>query len=78
MSGSITVGGKTLASHDNGTGNLSLNNNVQFPVGHVIQVKSAIRNTEWQGPNTVNNALFVGSTAELAKLLKNGAKEVDK
>ena len=46
MSGSITVGGKTLASHDNGTGNLSLNNNVQFPVGHVIQVKSAIRNTE--------------------------------
>ena len=31
-----------------------------------------------KGPNTVNNALFVGSTAELAKLLKNGAKEVDK
>ena len=31
-----------------------------------------------KGPNTVNNALFVGSTAELAKLLKNGAKEVYK
>ena len=31
-----------------------------------------------KGPNTVNNALFVGSTAELAKLLKNGVKEVDK
>ena len=31
-----------------------------------------------KGPNTVNNALFVGSTAELAKLLKNGVKEQDK
>ena len=31
-----------------------------------------------KGPNTVNNALFVGSTAELAKLLKNGAKEQNK
>ena len=25
-----------------------------------------------KGPNTVNNALFVGSTAELAKLIKTG------
>ena len=31
-----------------------------------------------KGPSTVNNALFVGSTAELAKLLKNGVKEQDK
>ena len=31
-----------------------------------------------KGPNTVNNALFVGSTAELAKLLKNGVNEEDK
>tara|TARA_R100000995_G_scaffold74980_1_gene44158 strand:- start:19 stop:447 length:429 start_codon:yes stop_codon:yes gene_type:complete len=31
-----------------------------------------------KGPNTVNNALFVGSTAELAKLLKNGVKEQNK
>ena len=31
-----------------------------------------------KGPNTVNNALFVGSTADLAKLLKNGAKEPSK
>ena len=29
-------------------------------------------------PSTVNNALFVGSTADLAKLLKNGAKEPSK
>ena len=25
-----------------------------------------------KGPSTVNNALFVGSTAELAKMLKDG------
>ena len=32
-----------------------------------------------KGPNNVtNNALFVGSTAELAKMLKNGLKENDK
>ena len=31
-----------------------------------------------KGPNTVNNALFVGSTAELAKLLKNGVNDQDK
>ena len=31
-----------------------------------------------KGPSTVNNALFVGSTAELAKLLKNGVKDQDK
>ena len=28
-----------------------------------------------RGPSTVNNALFVGSTAELAKMLKDGLKE---
>ena len=28
-----------------------------------------------KGPSTVNNALFVGSTAELAKMLKSGIKE---
>jgi hypothetical protein len=28
-----------------------------------------------RGPSTVNNALFVGSTAELAKMLKSGLKE---
>ena len=31
-----------------------------------------------RGPSTVNNALFVGSTAELQKLLKSGLKEEDK
>jgi hypothetical protein len=28
-----------------------------------------------KGPTTVNNALFVGSTAELAKLLKQQSQE---
>ena len=31
-----------------------------------------------KGPSTVNNALFVGSTAELAKMLKSGLKENNK
>ena len=31
-----------------------------------------------RGPSTVNNALFVGSTAELAKMLKDGLKEEPK
>ena len=43
MSGSITVGQKTLASHDNSTDELSLHNNVAFPVGHVIGVASVVR-----------------------------------
>ena len=31
-----------------------------------------------KGPSTVNNALFVGSTADLTKLLKNGVPKEDK
>ena len=31
-----------------------------------------------KGPTTVNNALFVGSTADLAKMLKDGLKEDNK
>ena len=42
------------------------------------KLKDVNEEQQQKGPNTVNNALFVGSTAELAKLLKNGAKEVDK
>lgn len=55
MSGSITVGGKTLASHDNGTGNLSLNNNVQFPAGHVIQT---VRSTKSGSSNATISTTF--------------------
>ena len=42
------------------------------------KVKDVNEDTPQKGPNTVNNALFVGSTAELAKLLKNGVKEQNK
>ena len=34
--------------------------------------------TVQKGPNTVNNALFVGSTAELAKLIKTGLPQDNK
>ena len=36
------------------------------------KLKDVEEETKQKGPNTVNNALFVGSTAELQKLLKNG------
>ena len=42
------------------------------------KVKDVNEDSPTNGPSTVNNALFVGSTAELAKLLKNGAKQEDK
>ena len=42
------------------------------------KVKDVNEDQPSKGPSTVNNALFVGSTAELAKLLKNGAKQEDK
>ncbi len=38
-----------------------------------LQLKTKELNAEEKkGPSTVNNALFVGSTAELQKILKNG------
>ena len=42
------------------------------------KLKDVEEDNTQKGPNTVNNALFVGSTAELAKLLKNGVKEQNK
>ena len=42
------------------------------------KLKDVEEETTQKGPNTVNNPLFVGSTAELAKLLKNGVKEQNK
>jgi len=36
------------------------------------KLKDVEEETKVKGPSTVNNALFVGSTSELAKLLKNG------
>ena len=42
------------------------------------KLKDVEEESTQKGPNTVNNALFVGSTAALAKLLKNGVKDQDK
>ena len=42
------------------------------------KLKDVEEETQQKGPSTVNNALFVGSTAELAKLLKNGVPQEDK
>ena len=36
------------------------------------KLKDVEEESKQKGPSTVNNALFVGSTAELQKLLKNG------
>ena len=42
------------------------------------KLKDVNEEQQSKGPNTVNNALFVGSTAELAKLLKTGLPEENK
>ena len=42
------------------------------------KLKDVNEESQQKGPNTVNNALFVGSTAELAKLLKTGLPKDDK
>ena len=42
------------------------------------KLKDVEEEKQVKGPSTVNNALFVGSTAELAKMLKHGLKEDNK
>ena len=42
------------------------------------KLKDVEEEKQSKGPSTVNNALFVGSTADLAKMLKNGLKEDNK
>ena len=42
------------------------------------KLKDVNEESQQKGPNTVNNALFDGSTAELAKLIKTGLPQVDK
>lgn len=41
------------------------------------KVKDLEKEEEVKGPTTVNNALFVGSTADLQKLIKQGFKQDD-
>ena len=42
------------------------------------KLKDVEEDKQIRGPSTVNNALFVGSTAELAKMLKDGLKDEPK
>jgi len=42
------------------------------------KLKDVNEEQQSKGPSTVNNALFVGSTAELAKLIKTGLPKEDK
>ena len=56
--------------------------NVADATDKLMELQKKLKDVEEEkqskGPSTVNNALFVGSTAELAKMLKSGLKEEDK
>ena len=56
--------------------------NVADATDKLMELQKKLKDVEEEkqskGPSTVNNALFVGSTAELSKLLKSGLKEDDK
>ena len=53
--------------------------NVADVTGKLLDLQKKLNDVEEEkqvkGPPTVNNALFVGSTADLAKMLKDGLKE---
>jgi len=71
MSGTITVGDKILASHDNVSGKLSMSENVDmsnmvFPAGHILQVGYVeytntveINNTSYVDIGTSSNGLII-------------------
>ena len=55
--------------------------NVAYETDKLMDLQKKIKDVEEEkkkGPSTVNNALFVGSTADLAKMLKDGLKEDNK
>jgi len=56
--------------------------NVADATDKLMELQKKLKDVEEEkqvkGPSTVNNALFVGSTADLAKMLKNGLGEEDK
>ena len=53
--------------------------NVADATDKLLDLQKKLKDVEAEekvkGPSTVNNALFVGSTADLAKMLKDGLKE---
>ena len=56
--------------------------NVADATDKLLDLQKKLKDVEAEdkvkGPSTVNNALFVGSTADLAKMLKHGLKEDNK
>ena len=55
--------------------------NVADATDKLMDLQKKLKDVEEEkkkGPSTVNNALFVGSTADLAKMLKDGLKEDNK
>ena len=55
--------------------------NVADATDKLLDLQKKLKDVEEEkqkGPSTVNNALFVGSTADLAKMLKSGLKEDNK
>ena len=56
--------------------------NVADATDKLLDLQKKLKDVESEdkvkGPSTVNNALFVGSTADLAKMLKHGLKEDNK
>ena len=55
--------------------------NVADTTDKLVDLQQKMKNLEAEdpkGPSTVNNALFVGSTSELSKLLKAQSKKQDK
>ena len=56
--------------------------NVADATDRLLDLQKKLKDVEAEekvkGPSTVNNALFVGSTADLAKMLKDGLKEDNK
>ena len=55
--------------------------NVADATDKLMDLQKKLKDVEEEkkkGPSTVNNALFVGSTADLAKMLKDGVKEDNK
>ena len=61
MAGILKLGGVPLATHSDSTAKVSLDTNVQFPAGHVIQTvtkAATVTATESSGSNTVKSSDF--------------------
>ena len=64
MSGTITVGDKILASHDNVSGKLTLDSGVVFPAGHIIKMEIAHDSTQ----KTVTETSYAGGSSTITNL----------